>query len=132
MPAWHGIAENDVARLATMLSHATFNIHNSLLLLVKPSGLELALACQGNLSLHDAAISEPIFKLLESQQWIETARKDTRSKGRHPLWKRFKLKSTVQKALTSMVNFGEVQRAQVFKSTIFTSTLEPLGSFQIF
>ena len=28
-----------------------------------------------------------------------------------------------------MVNFGEVQRAQLAKSTLLTSTLVPLGSF---
>ena len=30
-----------------------------------------------------------------------------------------------------MVNFGEVRRAQLAKSTLLTTTLEPLGSFQI-
>ena len=34
--------------------------------------------------------------------------------------------------LTPMVNFGEVRRAQLAKSTLFTSSLVPLGSFQIF
>ena len=31
-----------------------------------------------------------------------------------------------------MVNFGEVQRDQLAKSTLLASTLRPLGSFQIF
>ena len=31
-----------------------------------------------------------------------------------------------------MVNFGEVRRAQLAKTTFLTSTMEPLGSFQIF
>ena len=30
-----------------------------------------------------------------------------------------------------MINFGEVQRAQLAKSTLLTSTLVPLASFQI-
>ena len=30
-----------------------------------------------------------------------------------------------------MVDFGEVQRAQLAKSTLLTSTLEPLGSFKV-
>ena len=30
-----------------------------------------------------------------------------------------------------MVNFGEVQRAQLAKSTLLTSTLVPLGSFEV-
>ena len=30
-----------------------------------------------------------------------------------------------------MVNFGEVRRAQLAKSTLLTSTLGPLGSFQM-
>ena len=33
---------------------------------------------------------------------------------------------------TPAVNFSEVQRAQLVKSTLLTSTLVPLGSFQIF
>ena len=33
--------------------------------------------------------------------------------------------------LTSVVNFGEVRRAQLAKSTLLTSTLGPLGSLQI-
>ena len=31
-----------------------------------------------------------------------------------------------------MVNYGEIRRAQLAKSTLLTSTLVPLGSFQIF
>ena len=31
-----------------------------------------------------------------------------------------------------MVNFGEVRRVQLAKSTLLTTTLGPLGSFQIF
>ena len=34
--------------------------------------------------------------------------------------------------LTPVMNFGEVQRAQLAKSTLFTSMLGPQGSFQIF
>ena len=34
--------------------------------------------------------------------------------------------------LTPVVNFGEVRRAPTAKSTLLTSTLVPLGSFQIF
>ena len=34
--------------------------------------------------------------------------------------------------LTPVVNFGEVRRAQLAKSTLLTFTLVPLGSFQIF
>ena len=34
--------------------------------------------------------------------------------------------------LTPVVNFGEVRRTQLVKSTFLTSTLVPLGSFQIF
>ena len=34
--------------------------------------------------------------------------------------------------LTPVVNFGEVRRAQLAKSTLLTSSLVPLGSFQIF
>ena len=33
--------------------------------------------------------------------------------------------------LTPAVNFSEVRRAQLAKSTLLTSTLVPLGSFQI-
>ena len=33
--------------------------------------------------------------------------------------------------LTPVVNFGEFRRAQLAKSTLFTSTMGPLGSFQI-
>ena len=33
--------------------------------------------------------------------------------------------------LTSVVNFGEVRRAQLAKSNLLTSTLEPLGSLLI-
>ena len=34
--------------------------------------------------------------------------------------------------LTPVMNFGEVQRAQLTKSTLLTCTLGPLGTFQIF
>ena len=34
--------------------------------------------------------------------------------------------------LTPVANFGEVRRAQLAKSTLLTSSLVPLGSFQIF
>ena len=34
--------------------------------------------------------------------------------------------------LTPVVNFGEVRRAQLAKSTLLTSTPVPLESFQIF
>ena len=33
--------------------------------------------------------------------------------------------------LTPVVNFGEVRKAQLAKSTLLTSSLVPLGSFQI-
>ena len=66
------------------------------------SGLECALTFQGNFSLHDAAISELIFELLESQQSFETAREGRRSKGCRLLWKRFKLKSSVWKGLKAV------------------------------
>ena len=90
-----------VAWVVTMLSHAAFNIHRSVSLLATPSGLESALAFQGNLSLYDAAISEPIFELLNSQQCTQTASKDMHSKGCRPLQKRFKLMSSVRKGLKS-------------------------------
>ena len=54
-------------------------------LCIASSGFECTLAFQRNLSLHGAAISEPIFELLESQQSIEKASKVTCSKGCHPL-----------------------------------------------
>ena len=98
-PPWLVAEEDNVAQLATMLSHATLNIHRSVSLLLAPSGLECVLAFQGNLSLHDAAISELLFELLKSQESIEKARGDTCSKGCHPLWKSFKLKSSIQKGL---------------------------------
>ena len=34
--------------------------------------------------------------------------------------------------VSPVVNFGEVRRAQLTKSTLLTSTLVPLGSFKIF
>ena len=34
--------------------------------------------------------------------------------------------------LIPVVNFGEVRRAQLAKSTLLTSSLVPMGSFQIF
>ena len=61
VPMWHGMVEDNVAQLATMLSHAALDIHHSVSLLVTPSSLEWALASQGSISLHDAAISEQIF-----------------------------------------------------------------------
>ena len=33
--------------------------------------------------------------------------------------------------LTPVVNFGEVRRAQLAKSTLLTATMVPLGSFQM-
>ena len=36
------------------------------------------------------------------------------------------------KTLMELVNFGEVRKAQLGKSTLLTSSLVPLGSFQIF
>ena len=59
-PVWYVAEEDDVAQLATMLSHAALDIQHSVSLLVAPSGLECVLI-SGNLSLHDAAIHEPIF-----------------------------------------------------------------------
>ena len=43
--------------------------------------------------------------------------------GQNPWWNWY---------LTPVVNFGEVRRAQLAKSTLLTSTLVTLGSFQIF
>ena len=96
-PAWHGVIEDNVPGQATMVSHVVLDKHLSVSLLVAPSGLEYALAFQGKVSLHDAAISEQIFELPESQQPIEKASKDTCCKSCHPLWKRFKLKSSIRK-----------------------------------
>ena len=110
-----------VAWLASMLLHAMLNIHRSASLLVTPSGLKWALAFQGNISLHDAAISELIFELLESQQWIETASEHTRSKSCCVLRKRFKLKSSVRKGLR--VHWNEILTFFV-KSINFVFTLK--------
>ena len=74
-PAWQGVVEDDVAWLATMLSHTTLNIHCSVSLLVTPSGLEYALAFQGNLSLHGTAISEPIFNYLSHSNQLKKPQK---------------------------------------------------------
>ena len=41
-------------------------------------------------------------------------------------------KTLMELVFNSCVNFGEVRRAQLAKSTLLTSTLVPLGSFQIF
>ena len=54
-----------------MVATIALNIHHSVSLLVAPSGFECVLACQGNLSLHYAAIYEPIFDLQEPQQLME-------------------------------------------------------------
>ena len=43
------------------------DIHRSVSLLVAPRGSECVLASQGNLSLQDTAIYEPIFELDEPQ-----------------------------------------------------------------
>ena len=59
-----------VVQLVTIALACCARIHCSVFL---PSGLERVLAYQGNLSLHDAAISEPIFELLEPQQYTEKA-----------------------------------------------------------
>ena len=82
-----------------MLSNAALNIHHSVSLLLSPSDLECVLVFQGNLFLHDVAISEPIFELLESQQSIEKASEDMLPKGCCLLVKTFKLKSSVRKGL---------------------------------
>ena len=50
---------------------ATIALDHSISLPVAPSGLECVLACQGNLSLHYAAIYELIFELHEPQQSME-------------------------------------------------------------
>ena len=44
----------------------------------------------------------------------------------------FQISDQVKKTLylTPVKNFGEVRRAQSAKSTLLTSTLEPLGSFR--
>ena len=41
-------------------------------------------------------------------------------------------KTLMELKFNLLVNFGEVRRAQLTKSTLLTSTLGPLGSFQIF
>ena len=41
------------------------------------------------------------------------------------------VKSLMELIFNPVVNFGEVRRAELAKSTLFTSTLVPLGSFQI-
>ena len=41
-------------------------------------------------------------------------------------------KSLMELIFTPLVNFGEVRRAQLAKSTLLTSSLVPLGSSQIF
>ena len=43
--------------------------------------------------------------------------------GQEPWWNWY---------LSSVVNFGEVRRGELAKSTLLTSSLVPLGSFQIF
>ena len=43
-----------------------------------------------------------------------------------------KKKPLMELILTPVVNFGEVQRAQLANFTLLTSTLMPLGYFQIF
>ena len=85
-PARLGMVEHDVARLATMLLHAALRIASS--------GLVCTLECQGNLSLHDAAISEQILNyLIHSNRLKQPAKIPVR----RPLQKRFKLKSSVRK-----------------------------------
>ena len=39
---------------------------------------------------------------------------------------------TLMELIFNVVNFGEVQRTQLAKSTLLTCTLVPLGSLQIF
>ena len=39
-------------------------------------------------------------------------------------------KTLMELIFNPVVNFGEVQRAQLATSTLFTSTMEPLGSFK--
>ena len=41
-------------------------------------------------------------------------------------------KTLTKLILTPVANFGEVRRAQLAKSTLFTSTLGPLGSFKLY
>ena len=41
-------------------------------------------------------------------------------------------KTLMEPIFKPVVNFGEVQRALLAKSTLLTSALGPLGSFQIF
>ena len=41
-------------------------------------------------------------------------------------------KTAMELIFNHVVNFGEVRRAQLVKSTLLTSSLVPLGSFQIF
>ena len=58
----------------------------------------------------------------------------------HRLWRRRVIgisgsliwsKTLMEPILIPVVNFGEVRRAQLAKSTLLTSTLVPLGSFQV-
>ena len=42
------------------------------------------------------------------------------------------VKTLMELIFNPVVNFGEVRRAQLAKSTLLTSSLVPLGSFQIF
>ena len=42
------------------------------------------------------------------------------------------LQCKLQWCQTPVVNFGKVRRAQLAKSTLLTSSLVPLGTFQIF
>ena len=44
----------------------------------------------------------------------------------------FRISDLVKNPDGIVVNFGEVRRAQLSKSTLLTSSLVPLGSFQIF
>ena len=41
-------------------------------------------------------------------------------------------KTMMELILTTVVNFGEIRKPQLAKSTLLTSKLVPLGSFQIF
>ena len=41
-------------------------------------------------------------------------------------------KTLIELILTPVVNFGDILKAHLAKSTLLTSTLVPLGSFQIF
>ena len=67
---------------------------------IASSGLECALACQGNLSLHYAAIYEPIFELHQPRQSMEKAHEDMDSKSCTTVMRSYILRPSTWKGLT--------------------------------